>query len=64
MGTCLDWHSSVVQSLPPSIPRAEAPKLALKWRRQYFIENDERFRQHLHPEDDETLIRTLEVVLG
>lgn len=65
MGTCLDWHTSVVQSLPSPIPRAEASKFALEWRRQYFIENDQRFRQNLLPEDiDETLARTLEVVLN
>lgn len=64
MGTCLDWHSSVVQSLPTSIPTTEASNLALEWRRHYFIENDRRFRQNLEPEDiDETLSRTLQVVL-
>ncbi|KAL6400170.1 Haloacid dehalogenase, type II [Ilyonectria robusta] len=64
MGTCLDWHTSVVQSLPASIPKTEASNLALEWRRQYFIENDQRFHQNLQPEDiDETLSRTLQVVL-
>lgn len=64
MGTCLDWHSSVVQSTPSSIPRAEASKLALEWRRRYFLENAERVRQELAPEDiDVTLARVLEVVL-
>jgi|SRR3569833_133745 len=65
MGTCLDWHTSVVKSLPSSIPQAEASKLALEWRRQYFIENNNRFRHELEPEDiDNTLARTLEVALG
>lgn len=65
MGTCLDWHSSVTQSLPPSISQAEASKFALEWRRQYFIENDKRFRQNLQPEDiDNTLFRTLEAILS
>ncbi|KAH6989678.1 haloacid dehalogenase [Ilyonectria sp. MPI-CAGE-AT-0026] len=64
MGTCLDWHTSVVQSLPASIPKTEASNFALEWRRQYFIENDRRFHQNLQPEDiDETLSRTLQVVL-
>ncbi|KAH8670698.1 haloacid dehalogenase [Ilyonectria robusta] len=64
MGTCLDWHTSVVQSLPASIPKTEVSNLALEWRRQYFIENDQRFHQNLQPEDiDETLSRTLQVVL-
>lgn len=65
MGTCLDWHSSIVKSLPPSIPETDASKLALEWRRRYFIENDQRFRQNLEPENiDDTLARTLEVVLS
>ncbi|KAI9926973.1 hypothetical protein ASPWEDRAFT_46437 [Aspergillus wentii DTO 134E9] len=64
MGTCLDWHASVVQSLPSSIPEAEASGLALEWRRQYFLENDQRFRQNLAPEDiDITLARVFEAVL-
>lgn len=64
MGTCLDWHSSVVRSLPSSIPSTVASKLALEWRREYFIENNKRFNQNLQPEDiDQTLARTLEVVL-
>ena len=65
MGTCLDWHSSVVEALPSSIPRTEASRLALEWRRQYFLENNRRFRHNLHPEDiDLTLARVLEAVLG
>ncbi|KAH6886869.1 HAD-like domain-containing protein [Thelonectria olida] len=65
MGTCLDWHSSVVQSSPASISKSEASKLALEWRRRYFIENDHRFRQKLQVEDiDVTLARTLEIVLN
>lgn len=64
MGTCLDWHSSVAKSWPSSVPEEDASKLTLEWRRQYFIENDRRFRQGLHPEDiDITLARVLEGVL-
>jgi 2-haloalkanoic acid dehalogenase type II len=64
MGTCLDWHSSVVEALPSTIPKKEASKLALEWRRQYFLENSNRVSQNLNPEDiDMTLARTLEVVL-
>ncbi|KAL0940133.1 haloacid dehalogenase [Colletotrichum truncatum] len=65
MGTCLDWHSSVVQSWPSTVPKDEASKLTLEWRRQYFIENDRRFRQGLHPENiDVTLARVLDEVLN
>jgi len=64
MGTCLDWHTSVVNSLPSSIPREERSRLALEWRRRYFIENSQRHQQGLFPEDiDITLARVLETVL-
>ncbi|KAH9229666.1 hypothetical protein K456DRAFT_1752518 [Colletotrichum gloeosporioides 23] len=64
MGTCLDWHSSVLQSWPSSIPRDEASKFTLEWRRQYFIENNARFLQDLPPENiDITLDRVLESIL-
>ncbi|KAJ5490358.1 Haloacid dehalogenase type II [Penicillium expansum] len=64
MGTCLDWHSSVVEALPTAIPKDEASKFALEWRRQYFLETSKRVRENLHPEDiDITLARTLEALL-
>ncbi|CAL5866493.1 uncharacterized protein PFLUO_LOCUS701 [Penicillium psychrofluorescens] len=64
MGTCLDWHSSVVGSCPPAIAKEDASKLALEWRRQYFIEINKRFLQNLEPEDiDITLSRVLSLVL-
>ncbi|CAJ0554651.1 Ff.00g131640.m01.CDS01 [Fusarium sp. VM40] len=64
MGTCLNWHSSVVQALPSAIPEAEASKFALEWRRQYFISNSERLAQKLEPEDiDDTLLRVLDSIL-
>ncbi|KAF4993106.1 hypothetical protein FGRMN_6721 [Fusarium graminum] len=64
MGTCLDWHSSVVQALPSAIPKAEASKFALEWRRRYFIYNSKRLAQKLEPEDiDDTLIHVLDSFL-
>ncbi|KAJ5562129.1 Haloacid dehalogenase type II [Penicillium sp. DV-2018c] len=64
MGTCLDWHSSVLQALPPTIPKPAASKLALDWRQEYFNENSRRVSQDLHPEDiDITLARTLDAIL-
>jgi 2-haloacid dehalogenase len=64
MGTCLDWHSSVVQALPSAIPTHDASKLALEWRQLYFLENSHRVSQNLNPEDiDITLARTLDVLL-
>ncbi|KAK1973802.1 haloacid dehalogenase [Colletotrichum cereale] len=65
MGTCLDWHASVVKSLPSSIPEDEASKFALEWRRQYFIEISERYHGGLQPEDvDITFARVLDNLLG
>lgn len=64
MGTCLDWHSSVSTSLPHTIPLSTASKLALEWRRRYFLENERRFRQGLSVENiDDTLARVLDVIL-
>ncbi|KAI8652048.1 hypothetical protein LRP88_11045 [Fusarium phalaenopsidis] len=64
MGTCLDWHSSVVKSLPPAIPSAEASELALEWRKQYFVYNEQRVQQNLDPEDiDISLAQTLDVII-
>ncbi|KAK1963499.1 haloacid dehalogenase [Colletotrichum sublineola] len=64
MGTCLNWHASVMESLPSSIPREEASKFALEWRRQYFIENTKRYHGGLQPEDiDITFARVLDNLL-
>ncbi|KAJ5381796.1 haloacid dehalogenase type II [Penicillium cataractarum] len=64
MGTCLDWHSSVVQAFPPAINNKTASDLALEWRKQYFIANNQRYIQGLAPEDiDITLARVLDSVL-
>ncbi|KAL2877093.1 hypothetical protein SGCOL_007715 [Colletotrichum sp. CLE4] len=65
MGTCLNWHASVVKALPATIPEAEASKFALEWRRQYFIENANRHAQGLEPEDiDITFARVLDNLLN
>ncbi|OLN85835.1 (S)-2-haloacid dehalogenase 1 [Colletotrichum chlorophyti] len=61
MRTCLNWHASVVDSLPSSMPEEDASKLALEWRRQYFIEIDRQFRQGTEPEDVDL---TLTLFLG
>ncbi|KAJ5929923.1 haloacid dehalogenase [Penicillium verhagenii] len=65
MGTCLDWHSSVVKSMSAFIPADQASDLALNWRRLYFLENENRFQQNLPSEDiDLTLARALEIALS
>lgn len=65
MGTCLDWHSSVVDALPSAISREEASQLALQWRQEYFDSNASRL-QHGHPPEDtdHTLIVTLDLILN
>ncbi|KAI0446820.1 HAD-like protein [Xylaria telfairii] len=60
MGTCLDWHSTVVRSLPPGISEAARSRLALDWREEFFSELHMRSQQGLAPEDiDVTHRRTL-----
>ena len=64
MGTCLDWHSSVLQALPGPLEPSEASELALEWRRLYFIQISHRHHQGLPPEDiDTTLADTLHKTL-
>lgn len=64
MGTCLNWHASVTESLPSSIPKTEASDFALEWRRQYFLEISERYHKGLEPEDiDTTFARVLDRLL-
>ncbi|KAK7756718.1 hypothetical protein SLS62_001159 [Diatrype stigma] len=36
MGTCLDWHSSVVRALPQAIPEPIRSAMALDWRQAFF----------------------------
>ncbi|KAI0486032.1 HAD-like protein [Xylaria cf. heliscus] len=60
MGTCLDWHSTVVRALPPGISAAGRSRLALDWREEFFNELHARSQQGLTPEDiDVTHRRTL-----
>ncbi|PVH95334.1 HAD-like protein [Periconia macrospinosa] len=65
MGTCLDWHSSVVSTLPPSMPPEQASQLALQWRQQYFDLNQARVSRNLPVEPfDDTLAKALDIVLS
>lgn len=65
MGTCLDWHSSVLSVFPPTIQSDEASSLALRWRQQYFDLNKARVeaKQVIEPFDT-TLARALDHVLS
>lgn len=65
MGTCLDWHSSVLDAFPSAIPPKEASSLALRWRQQYFDLNDARVKANQPVElFDVTLARALDIVLS
>ncbi|KAI1774028.1 HAD-like protein [Hypoxylon cercidicola] len=65
MGTCLDWHSGVVEALPTAIPEPVRSKMALDWREEFFSELHARSAQGLPPEDiDVTHRKTLLRILG
>lgn len=51
MGTCLDWHTSVVASLPSRLPQQSRAELSLGWREAFFEDILERFDAGLPPED-------------
>ena len=64
MGTCLDWHSVVVKSLPQPIAESQRSQLALKWRHDYFDANAARLTANQPPENiDITLRKTLKALL-
>lgn len=64
MGTCLDWHSGTVKSIPQSIPEAERSTLAIEWRHSYFDANAARLAANQPTEDfDLTLHETLDALL-
>lgn len=65
MGTCLDWHSSVVRGLPQAIPEPVRSAMALDWRQAFFDELQYRSFQGMPPQDIDvthrrTLLRVLE----
>ena len=51
MGTCLDWHSSIVEAFPHRIETHERSRLAIAWREAFFKDIHSRFEQKLPPED-------------
>ncbi|KAJ4299330.1 hypothetical protein N0V90_004575 [Kalmusia sp. IMI 367209] len=65
MGTCLDWHASVLAAFPSSIHSVEASSLALQWRQQYFDLNRVRVEKNQAVQSfDVTLARALDLVLS
>jgi 2-haloalkanoic acid dehalogenase type II len=64
MGTCLDWHTGVINIFPQSIEQSARSKLALEWRQDYFDSNSARLKAQQPPEDiDITLRRTFQTLL-
>jgi 2-haloalkanoic acid dehalogenase type II len=64
MGTCLDWHSSILPILPSALSPDAKSHFALEWRQTYFDVNAARSRNGEPPEDiDTTHRRTLLDVL-
>lgn len=69
MGTCLDWHSSILPALPSGLSQEEKSDFALEWRLYYFDANKAQIRNGQPPENinithRRTLLLTLlEVVL-
>lgn len=69
MGTCLDWHSGLLNNLQTVLQardhQPEDPsRLALAWRQSFFDEIHARFEAGLPQEDiDETHRRTLTTLL-
>ena len=64
MGTCLDWHSSIISTLPADIPETVRSDFALTWRQTYFDTNSARVASNLPVQDiDITHTNTLEAML-
>ncbi|THV78158.1 HAD-like protein [Aureobasidium pullulans] len=51
MGTCLDWHSSIIAALPQDIPEQDRSSFALQWRQTYFDANTQRISDGLPTEN-------------
>lgn len=65
MGTCLDWHTSVVKSLPPSLPEDQRSLFALRWRQNFFTRIRCRHASSDAPEDvDTTFYQSLLVTVA
>ena len=64
MGTCLDWHSSIIAVLPPGPTPEASSNFALEWRQAYFEANAARLQAGEPPENiDITHRRVLDEVL-
>lgn len=64
MGTCLDWHSSILSVLPSALSQDAKSDFALEWRQAYFDANTIRVANGEPPENiDITHQQTLLEVL-
>lgn len=64
MGTCLDWHSSVIAALPSALSEDTKSDFVLEWRQTYFDANTARQNAGMPPEDiDITHRKTLFEIL-
>lgn len=64
MGTCLDWHSGLMEVFPSTLSNDKKSEIALQWRQQYFVETKARIKNNLPVEEVlETFRKALEVTL-
>lgn len=64
MGTCLDWHSIILSTLPSALPESIRSEFALIWRQTYFAANATRLASDLPVENiDITHAKTLDSLL-
>lgn len=54
MGTCLDWHASVVAALPATVADNQRSMFALWWRQNFFSRISARHSTGGAPEDTDT----------
>lgn len=65
MGTCLNWHLSIVAALPTALSDPEKSTFALEWREAYFAYNMAKLTVGQPVEDfDDTQRRVLETFLN
>ncbi|KAK4935642.1 hypothetical protein LTR10_023329 [Elasticomyces elasticus] len=65
MGTCLDWHSSIVTALPSALSDSHKSTFALELRQAYFDANTKRLAEGGPVEDfDDTQRRVLDSFLN
>ena len=64
MGTCLDWHRTIVDAFPVGVDLKTRSDLAIAWRESFFEDIHDRFERGLPQEDiDVTHARLLKTLL-